>query len=322
MNDFLNNGPGKFDDYLKNKFDSYQPDVSPQVWDKMKFKLVKTNVSDFVSLKKLNRSFNTHSTYRAAKIKIWVSYAAAACLTVAFVFGSNYIYKRITTTPSEKIPVSGKTIIAPAKTELNIINKSADETAPEISNTGSNNILPTLKHNGIKPDVGNTNQVNQPVTNNNTLNNNVQAQNNQPEKTDTRTSLLDYIDRVNSKDKPAVNESDIQETPESIDINIDERDGVVTDETESYAYNLEIPNVITPNGDGYNDYFVIKNLDKYSGNTLTVANRNGKVVFEVINYQNNWDARTIETGTYYYVLTYKDNKQNKGVIKGTISVIR
>jgi len=322
MNDFLNNGPGKFDDYLKNMFDSYQPDVSPQVWDKMKFKLIKTDVSDFVSLKKLNRSFNTHSTYRAAKIKIWVSYAAAACLTVAVVFGSNYIYKRITTTPFEKIPASGKTIIAPAKTELNVFNKTTDDIAPEIANTPSNNIVPAIKHEGMKPVVSNTNQVNQPVTNNNTVNNNSQPQNNQPEKTDTRTSLLNYIDRVNSKDKPANTESTIQETPENIDINIEERDDVVNEETESYAYNLEIPNVITPNGDGYNDYFVIKNLDKYSGNSLTVANRNGKVVFEVINYQNNWDARTIETGTYYYVLTYKDNRQNKGVIKGTISVIR
>ena len=36
---------------------------------------------------------------------------------------------------------------------------------------------------------------------------------------------------------------------------------------------LNIPNVITPNGDGINDVFYIENIDKYPNSVLTILNR-------------------------------------------------
>lgn len=67
---------------------------------------------------------------------------------------------------------------------------------------------------------------------------------------------------------------------------------------------IEIPNVMTPNGDGYNDFFIIKGVEHCEKNRLLVKNRAGTVVLQVNNYQNNWDAAGLSAGTYYYQFYY------------------
>ena len=80
--------------------------------------------------------------------------------------------------------------------------------------------------------------------------------------------------------------------------------------------------VFTPNGDGINDKFVIKNLDQYPVNHLQVFDRTGKVVYETNNYSNNWDGtvngKLLVKDSYFYILTIKG-----AVIKrGTITLVR
>ncbi len=75
---------------------------------------------------------------------------------------------------------------------------------------------------------------------------------------------------------------------------------------------LDIPNYVTPDGDGTDDVFVIAGIENYPDNELTIFNRWGTVVYQTTNYQNNWDGRStskynvagdeLPTGTYYYVL--------------------
>lgn len=320
MNDFLNNEPNKFDDYLKNMLDNYQADVSPNLWGSLKLKLLKKDVLDFVSFKKLSRSFKPQTKIGVSQIKVWVSYAAAACFTVALAFGSTYFYKNVISGFEKKLDVSGKTSPTPTK---HTINKTI--TIPDIASPETNQIIEhpqkhDVQQNQTIPLNTNNNNVVQNLTVN--TNNTPQPIDNKPDKSDVQTSLLQYIDKLNSKEKPIDNEADIQKYADTIDVTVADSENYTPADDEPYAYNLEIPNVFTPNGDGYNDYFVIKNLDKYSFSTLLIANRSGKVVFDITNYQNNWDARDLPEGTYYYVLTYKDNKQNKGIIKGTVSVVR
>jgi gliding motility-associated-like protein len=68
---------------------------------------------------------------------------------------------------------------------------------------------------------------------------------------------------------------------------------------------LEIPNVITPNGDGKNDNLVFKNLQYKSNSELTVFNRWGNKVYESADYKNDW-APAEAGGVYYYILTVQD----------------
>ncbi|MDH5604905.1 MAG: gliding motility-associated C-terminal domain-containing protein, partial [Cyclobacteriaceae bacterium] len=70
---------------------------------------------------------------------------------------------------------------------------------------------------------------------------------------------------------------------------------------------LFVPNVFTPNNDGYNDTFFIRNLPP-SGVKLIISNRWGNKVFSSDNYQNEWDAEGVEDGIYFYYLVTPDRE--------------
>jgi gliding motility-associated-like protein len=84
---------------------------------------------------------------------------------------------------------------------------------------------------------------------------------------------------------------------------------------------LQFANVFTPNGDGVNDLFEIKNIEKYPESELQIFNRWGEVIYRYVGYKNDWDGRGIPDGTYYYLLSYTFKGERKEY-KGTVSVIR
>jgi gliding motility-associated-like protein len=63
-----------------------------------------------------------------------------------------------------------------------------------------------------------------------------------------------------------------------------------------------IPNVITPNNDGFNDHFTIRNIKLYSQNRLIVYDRWGKVMYETSGYNNSWTGGDLASGVYFYEL--------------------
>ncbi|NMB81816.1 MAG: gliding motility-associated C-terminal domain-containing protein [Ignavibacteria bacterium] len=67
----------------------------------------------------------------------------------------------------------------------------------------------------------------------------------------------------------------------------------------------DINNVFTPNGDGQNDTWVIKNLDVFRENQLFIYNRWGNEVYTTKNYANNWNGSDLAEGTYFYILKVK-----------------
>ena len=82
---------------------------------------------------------------------------------------------------------------------------------------------------------------------------------------------------------------------------------------------LFIPNVFTPNADGSNDVFFIRNLPQESdANQLTITNRWGKLVFTSDNYQNNWDGTNAADGIYFYRLQISNNQ----AVTGWVEIIR
>ncbi|RQO70311.1 hypothetical protein DBR43_20025 [Pedobacter sp. KBW06] len=88
-------------------------------------------------------------------------------------------------------------------------------------------------------------------------------------------------------------------------------------------YKLEAGTLITPNGDGINDKFVIKNIDYYPKNTLRIFDQSGRVLFMRQSYANDWDGTVngspLLEGTYYYIL---DMGAGLGNFKGYINIIR
>ncbi|MBI4929393.1 MAG: PKD domain-containing protein [Bacteroidetes bacterium] len=90
-----------------------------------------------------------------------------------------------------------------------------------------------------------------------------------------------------------------------------------------------IPNVFTPNGDGYNDIFYIPGVcpgDKYS---LQIYDRWGVLLFTTTLRNNGWDGRTnagiqAKDGTYYYVVSMhvKQPTEEDRIYKGFVELIR
>ncbi|MFD2035517.1 gliding motility-associated C-terminal domain-containing protein, partial [Belliella marina] len=83
-----------------------------------------------------------------------------------------------------------------------------------------------------------------------------------------------------------------------------------------------IPNVITPNGDGDNDTFEVKGLNRFVSNNIVIFNRLGDHLFETDDYQNDWGADGIVAGTYFYILKVTEANGQEKVFKGWIQVIK
>lgn len=72
------------------------------------------------------------------------------------------------------------------------------------------------------------------------------------------------------------------------------------------------PTIITPNGDGTNDMFVVPCLysGAYPDNRFEVYNQWGNTVYSTENYENDWagtyNGKDLPVGTYYYVLDLGD----------------
>jgi len=92
---------------------------------------------------------------------------------------------------------------------------------------------------------------------------------------------------------------------------------------------IEVPNIFTPNGDGYNDKFeiVYKNIQEFK---IKIYNRWGTRVFSSDNIDDYWDGtnngQKSPSGVYFWEIIYKafdDNDIATDVkVKGTVSLYR
>jgi gliding motility-associated-like protein len=83
---------------------------------------------------------------------------------------------------------------------------------------------------------------------------------------------------------------------------------------------IVIHNVITPNGDGLNDTWIIDCIENFPDNTVQIFNRWGEMVNNYYHYDNrtqvwdgtNYKGELLPAGTYYYVLKIKNVKTRTG----------
>ncbi|SHG65160.1 gliding motility-associated C-terminal domain-containing protein [Pedobacter caeni] len=99
---------------------------------------------------------------------------------------------------------------------------------------------------------------------------------------------------------------------------------VSTEGSEITPYvDLVANNMITPNGDGVNDTWIVKNINLYPNNELKIFDREGRVVFSMFGYDNSWDGmfngNPLKEDTYYYILTIDSGKSRK---TGFISIVK
>ncbi len=81
---------------------------------------------------------------------------------------------------------------------------------------------------------------------------------------------------------------------------------------------LEVYTVITPNGDGKNDLFTIKNIDKFPRNKAELFNRWGVRLFSKTDYKNDYSPTDLEPGDYIYKVDVGDGR----IFSGIVSILK
>lgn len=74
------------------------------------------------------------------------------------------------------------------------------------------------------------------------------------------------------------------------------------------------PDVITPNGDGVNDFFVLPVAYVKPNCQMFIYNRWGKKVYESASYANDWDGEGHTDGVYYFTFFQPDGKEHHGTV--------
>ncbi|MEO1262219.1 MAG: gliding motility-associated C-terminal domain-containing protein [Bacteroidota bacterium] len=91
----------------------------------------------------------------------------------------------------------------------------------------------------------------------------------------------------------------------------------------------EVPNGITPNGDGINDELIFDALlntnIEYPNNELIVFNRWGDVVYKASPYNNDWagtndSGEELPHGTYYFIMRL--DVANSEIIRGDVTILK
>ena len=84
-------------------------------------------------------------------------------------------------------------------------------------------------------------------------------------------------------------------------------------------YTFTVRNVITPNGDGYNDYIDFTEVSKYPNFKAAIFDRYGKEVFRVKPGTAIWNGTYINanapTGSYWYQISWTDPISQKNILK-------
>lgn len=93
---------------------------------------------------------------------------------------------------------------------------------------------------------------------------------------------------------------------------------------------LVVSNILTPNGDGINDKWIVWGIENMTNNSVKVVDRSGRVVFTQTNYQNGWDGKYngnyLPEGAYFYIVDYNVPNGSGGTSKiqskGVLTIIR
>ena len=86
---------------------------------------------------------------------------------------------------------------------------------------------------------------------------------------------------------------------------------------------VQASNVITMNGDGLNDKFIIKNIESYPDCHVKIFNRWGEMVFESRGYKEPWDGtkngQPLPMAAYYYIIHLNNQEEP---VSGSITIIK
>jgi gliding motility-associated-like protein len=85
-----------------------------------------------------------------------------------------------------------------------------------------------------------------------------------------------------------------------------------------------IPNTFSPNGDNYNDTWILENLELYPNAKVSVFNKWGNLLYETSGAYTPWDgthhSKPLPSEVYYYIIQLGNPENNE--YTGTITIVR
>ena len=112
-------------------------------------------------------------------------------------------------------------------------------------------------------------------------------------------------------------------TTYTVTINTKEGCAVVKQVTITVLSRIIAANVLSPNGDGFNDNFEIKNIELYPDCQVEIYTRWGEKVFESKGYKEAWNGtkngNALPVAAYYYIIRL--NKNDKP-ISGSVTIVK
>ena len=98
---------------------------------------------------------------------------------------------------------------------------------------------------------------------------------------------------------------------------------------EDVCPDIVVHDVITPNGDGINDTWIIEGIGNYPDNNITIFDKWGDKVYEQSGYKNDWKGQGVGSeilpgGTYFYIVKLNEANHSGGenTFKGSILIKR
>lgn len=100
-------------------------------------------------------------------------------------------------------------------------------------------------------------------------------------------------------------------------------DNLGLENTITVKVDITIPNAFTPNNDGKNDTWMVKDLKNYRSSSIEVYDRDGSLLFQTTNPDQGWDGKNkngqVIAGSYNYVVKVPDLSLER---KGSLTVIK
>lgn len=125
----------------------------------------------------------------------------------------------------------------------------------------------------------------------------------------TPAATLDFNNIINPSAKPLIDTR--YELKVTSDKGCEAKDSVFV----KVLKNITIPNVFSPNGDGINDKWQVKNLSDFNECDVEIFNRYGQSLFKSKGYSIQWDGKyngkLVPVGTYYYIINLNDGFRNQ-----------
>jgi gliding motility-associated-like protein len=323
----MNNEIDKIGDLFRNTLKDHHMDSDAHLWERLE-----TQLSAQASASLPHTSMIRNLT--------WVKVSVAASVIISAALAFNYIYLPLKNAKpvlevkntSEKNAQAIVSIIDSTSVKNELQNQQINQLESNDNLSRNSNKTESIQKQHNKPLIDISDQKNTTSNNNSSSNlvsntqqnlqQNTPVTNTQPNPLNNKLNNQNIISNTAIVKKDSIrqqlNNNNYTYNSEPLQNIVQTQDNTVKNDI---IKDSDIPNIFTPNYDGSNDYFVIRNIEKSNSNQLVIKNRNGNTIYEKINYQNDWDASNVPEGVYFFFLKYNANGNNFGKY-GSITIKR